>query len=190
VAEKKARHLPYVAGALGIASIGWLLFISGAWVEPYLKDNWVRWFGVEWFQDVEWRSTSIFFSASILPMIVLMFAALWTVSRYYQLNFLQMHAANLKDLEKAREALQQGLVSLATIESEYKGKLQSYERLQTQLVELQAVKNIDTEDLRRKLNAIASASRASAWFERGLGFFMGVMSSLVASYVWARMYAT
>ena len=105
----------------------------------------------------------------------------------FYLNIVSLHETNLKELGKAKVALQQSLVSIATIEKEYRGKLQSFERLSAQLEELQSVKDIDTQELRKKLNAIALASRRTAWFERFLGLVTGVVTSLLATYIWEHL---
>lgn len=187
--KKQGVHFLVLAILCGIGALFWMFYASDVVVVPYLRENWLRWFKVEWFRDTEWRTLPIYMAIAFGPMLALGVLCLWFAARYYYLNFATIHEANLLELGKAKSALQQSLVSVSTIEKEYKGKLESYQRLQKQLEDLQSVKEIDTEDLRRKLNAIAAASRTSVWFERGLGFLIGALSSLFASYVWERLHA-
>jgi hypothetical protein len=186
---RKYRHLLAISVVSALSGAVWLFYGSDAWVTPYLRANWLRWFNVEWFQDTEWRSLVVFGTVLIGPVLGFGALTLWAYAHYYYANFATIHETNLLELEKAKAALQQSLVSVSTIEREYKGKLESYQQLQKQLEELQSVKKIDTEDLRKKLNAIAAASRSNVWFERSVGFFIGVLSSLFAAYVWERLHA-
>lgn len=180
----KSKSLAVASGLVAIIALAWLFYFSDVLVAGPLRENWKEIFGVEWHKDTEWRYLPILAGVMLIPTLALGVIAIWLFVKFYNLNFSTIHHANLKELAKARNALQQSLSSIDTIEREYKGKLDSYERLQKQLEELQSVKEIDTEDLRKKLNAIASASRVSAWFQRVIGFFVGIISSLLAAYLW------
>lgn len=189
VTDPKGRHFLAFAILLAIAALAWMFYGADAWVIPYLRGNWLYWFGVEWFKDTEWRTLPILISTALGPMILFGFMSFLFFSKYYYLNFATIHQTNLLELEKAKSALQQGLASVSAIEREYKGKFESYQQLQKQLEELQSVKEIDTEDLRRKLSAIAIASQNNVWVERGIGFFIGVCSSLFATYAWEKLHS-
>jgi hypothetical protein len=184
---KKGHHLIVIAVLLFMVALIWFFYAPNNFVTPYLKSQWLTWFGVEWYLDSEWRYLPIFSIASFGPALPVGYLAYKFASSFYYRNFASIHESNLKELDKAKLSLQQGIASIVTIEREYKNKLELYERVQIQLQELQAVKDIDTEDLRKKLNAIASASKFSSWAQRTFGFLAGIISSLLASYIWQVM---
>ena len=183
----RGKHLVILAAILGIAAFAWLFYFADVLVVDQLKSRWIEWYGVKWFEASDWQILPIFSAVTFGPMVILLGLAVWLFSRFYYLNIVSLHETNLKELGKAKVALQQSLVSIATIEKEYRGKLQSFERLSAQLEELQSVKDIDTQELRKKLNAIALASRRTAWFERFLGLVTGVVTSLLATYIWEHL---
>ena len=187
--QVKGKGFAVATGLLAIAALAWLFYFSDALVIDSLRERWEEIFGIEWFKDTKWRYLPILFLTTFAPTFVLGGVAAALFVRFYNLNFSTIHHANLRELAKARDALQQSLSSIDTIEREYKGKLDSYEQLQKQLEELQSVKEIDTEDLRKKLSAIAAASRFSAWFQRVIGFLVGILSSLLAAYLWEMLRA-
>ena len=154
----------------------------------HLAKAWPSWWGVKLHDDTAWRTLPIFLVAGAGPVILLGLVAAAFYMKHYYLTLASLHEANLLELEKARTALQIGLRTVEAIEREYKDRLAAYERVREQLEELQSVKNIDTEDLRKRLNALASATRSRLWVERGIAFALGVLSSLVASYIWARVF--
>ena len=186
--QTRGKHLAVFATLFGVAALAWMFYLADVLVVDHLKSKWVEWYGVEWYKASEWHWLPVLGLVTFGPMFFLGAIAIWLASRFYYLNLSSIHEANLKELGKAKTALQQSLVSVEVIEREYKGKLQSFERLQTQLDELQSVKDIDTQELRKKLNAIALASRHTIWFQRFLGFAIGVMSSLLAAYIWERLH--
>lgn len=180
----KGKGYIYSAILVLFVMFAWMFYFSDLLVVKPLQANWVAFFGVEFFKDSNWRYLSILMFSTFVPLIIFSAIAFALVNRFNKLNGSAIHHQNIKGLEKAREALQQGIRSIDTITLEYQGKLESYKKLQQQLEELQTVRDIDTEDLRKKLNAIASANRLGIWFDRFVSFFVGIMSSLIAAYLW------
>jgi hypothetical protein len=183
---KKRRIYLYLCLLFASAAGGWAGFATSDLLD-HLEKAWPSWYGVKLHDDTAWRALPILLAAGAGPVILLGLVAAAFYLRHYYLNFAALHETNLFELAKARTALQIGLKTVETIERGYKSRLVAYERVSEQLDELQRVKNIDTEDLRKKLNAIASATRSRLWVERGIAFALGVLSSLVASYIWARV---
>ncbi|WP_119302933.1 hypothetical protein [Dongia deserti] len=131
-----------------------------------------------------WLGLVVFLSVTLGPPFFLGVIGLVFYAQGQILNATVYYGGQLKGLERAKTALEQGLSSLMTIEKDYREKFSAYERLQTQLGDLQALKGVDTKELQRKLNAIALASRHKVWFERICGFLVGIVTSLLASYIW------
>jgi len=183
IKQIRGKHLAALAIVFVVAALSWMFYFANVLVIDYLSDNWHEWYGVR-FYDSPWQYIPINLTVNLGPMIVLLGLAILFYRRFYYLNFSSLHEANLRELSKAKAALRQGLESVAVIEREYKGKIETFEQLKVQLDELQSVKNIDTQDLRKKLNAIALANRHLVWFDRFIAFVIGVVSSLIASYVW------
>ena len=186
---EKDLHLVAISAILVLCAFAWFFYFSDVIILEYLYKRWVDWFGVKWYEDNPWRTTPALLFVMFVPAALLMAIAIWAARRFYYTNFASIHETNIKELGKARSALQQSLVSIDAIEREFKGKLESYERLQQQLEELQTVKHIDTQELQKKLNAIALASRHTVWFQRIVGFIVGIFSSLLAAYIWERINA-
>src|SRR5262245_44669015 len=183
------KHRIYLYLCLLFASLAgcWAGFASSDLLD-HLEKAWPSWYGVNFYDDTAWRALPIFLVAAAGPVILLGLVAAAFYLKYYYVNFASLHEANLLELAKARTALQIGLKTVEATEREYKNRLAAYERVREQLDELQSVKNIDTEDLRKKLNAITSATRSRLWVERGIAFALGVLSFLAASYIWARVF--
>jgi hypothetical protein len=177
-------YLLILALTLVIIGLSWMAYFADALLVDNLKGNWPKWYGLKWFEDSAWHTIPVFLFVNFGPASCLIGLAAWLIRHILDKNFAAIHNTNLKDLGKAKIALQQCLISVEAIDKEYRGKLKSFELLQSQLEELQSVKDIDTIELRKKLNAIAQVSRNNVWFERILGFIIGITSSLFASYIW------
>ena len=125
------------------------------------------------------------FGFGILPPIALGAAAytyayfLWILPHKTKLAQQQ-----LQKLADAREAMRSALVYIETFESELRHKSVEAERLRNEILSLKLVNSESAEELARKLNAISSVSRSRIWFERWFAFFAGILSSLVASWLW------
>lgn len=131
-----------------------------------------------WIRNV-WRVLSIG-----LPMVLVFGIIIYCGAKLEEANRSVVYAANLKDLSKARVALEQGLRSLDKIEAEYKLKMASYDKLQKQLDELSSIREVDVADLQKKLNAIAIASRHKVWAGRIGLFLAGIATSLLGAFIW------
>jgi hypothetical protein len=161
-------------------AIGWTFFgdvLYGDW----LRSSWLKWFGEPWRDDGS--SIAMISSIILIPAVVLLILGIYLGSQFAILNAEAKHRTNLKALANARNALQQGLLSLDTIEEEYKHRLSAFEKLQKNIDELESVRGIDVDDLRKKLGALAQANRRSVWFERLMGFVLGIIASVVATFI-------
>lgn len=182
ISEK--MYLLWIAIILGLLAPVWLFGVGGYIEEELLKPNWEGWFGQEWFEGPDLLWLLALFASSLFPALIIGLVALSALYSYYMANFSTIHQKNLVELDRAKIALRQSLDSVEVIEREFKIKLESYEKVQRQLEELQSVKDLDTEELRKKLSAIEQATHSSILFQRLLGFLAGVASSLVAAYIW------
>lgn len=158
------------------------LFFSDSLYEAWLREKWLDWFGGPWYSVGPYALANALIA--FLPMVLAVILALYWGAKFSMLNSGAKHRVNLLALSNARIALQQGLASLDTIEQEYKHRLTAFERLQKDINELESVRGIDVDDLRKKLSALSHANRRSIWFERSLGFVLGVVGSLVATVIW------
>lgn len=165
--------------ALGISWMTW----GWDYVSELFRNRSEAWFGRPWHQLPDWINGAVgFMTAS--PVFVFALVTWFCVSKLESTNRSLLFQADIRNLSKARFALQQGLASLDKIEADFKVKVASYERLQKQLDELAAVKDINVEELQKKLNAIALATRGRVWFGRIAAFVLGILSSLFSSYLW------
>ena len=180
----KSKNLLFVALALLIFGAIWM-FYPGELLANWIQNSWEKWFGVPWHKNL-WRAIALTSTAKFGPTAIAAITAYWLAETVSRRNFSVTHRANIQKLDQARKTLRQGISSLEEIEREYRGKLSSFEKIQKEIDELKSVKEIDTADLQRKLNAISKAGRSNRYFERFLGFATGVVSSLIASYIWTK----
>ena len=180
--QTKTKGMHLLVGCLlsSALAIGWTFFgdvLYGDW----LRSSWLKWFGEPWRDDGS--SIAMISSIILIPAVVLLILGIYLGSQFAILNAEAKHRTNLKALANARNALQQGLLSLDTIEEEYKHRLSAFEKLQKNIDELESVRGIDVDDLRKKLGALAQANRRSVWFERLMGFVLGIIASVVATFI-------
>jgi len=187
--ESKEGYLVIIAAMLLLCAVAWLVFILEGSALEWLGKYWIDYFGVKPIDDTPWRLIPIITLVALGPIFLLVWAAFIPASRYYNLNFASIHEVNIKGLGKAKLAIQQSLKSVEAIEREFQGKMDSYESLKKQIDDLQAVKDIDTRELKKKLNAIASANANALWVQRIMAFVMGIITSLLAAYIWEQLIA-
>lgn len=180
--QPKTKGMRLLVGSILSIAVGtcWLLFSDGLY-DDWLHNNWPKWFGGQWYEQGPYVLVKAVLG--FLPMLVLMAFGMYLGAKFGILNAEVKHRANLKALANARNALQQGLLSLDTIEKEYKHRLTAFETLQKNINELESVRGIDVDDLRKKLGALSQANRRSVWFERLIGFVLGIIASVVATFI-------
>ena len=181
------KYLLVLALLFGLLSVAWFFYLGDEVVVTHLKNNWVKWYGVKWFEAPRLHTMSLFFVVAFVPAILFGVIAGLLGRSFYYANFASVHEANLRELSRAKIALQQSLSSIDAIENDYRSKVVVFERLRADLEALHSAKEMDTEELRKKLSAIAIASSKSVWLERSIGFATGVVSSILASYIWERL---
>lgn len=174
---------PYFFVAIGLlaAAVLWLIYIRDP-SRVYMAHA-PEWFG----RPVTELPTWFGFAAivlGLLPAFVFIGASWLCLNRFERANQMRMHQATLEGIQRAKVALSQGLKSIDELERQYREKIQRFEQVQQQLEELQTVRHIDTQQLQRKLNAIAYASRYKVWTTRIGAFLLGIVSSILSSYLW------
>lgn len=180
-ALKGGRYV--MAGAISFfVAVAWMIW-GVDYATELLKNNSVTWFGKPWYE-----LSSLVYSPLLFLIFVPAFSSIglfwWFLTKAEELNRPIIVEVNLQGLAKAKVALQQGLSSLDKIESEVRAKMAMYEKLQKQLDELSTVKDLNVEQLQKKLNAIAIATRGKTWLGRASAYFLGIVSSVFSSYVW------
>jgi hypothetical protein len=90
----------------------------------------------------------------------------------------------LKKLSEARAAMASAVKYMEMFEKELREKSSEAERLREQVLSLQLLNSENATELERKLKAMESLTRNRIWFERVFAFFIGILSSLAASYLW------
>lgn len=180
--QPKTKGMHLLVGCLlsAVLGFGWTFFGDVLYAD-WLRSNWLKWFGHQWYANGS--STAMVGGIIGIPAVALLVVAIYLGSKFAILNAEAKHRTNLKALATARNALQQGLLSLDTIEEEYKHRLSAFEKLQKNIDELESVRGIDVDDLRKKLGALSQANRRSVWFERLIGFVLGVIASVVATFI-------
>lgn len=185
----KATHLVYVALLCMAVGFAWF-YVGDRIVTEYIQPSWEGWFGTPWYKSSSWISIPAFALFVFGPIFSLLAMAWVLIHRFERINFGSIHNANLSNLTQAKSALEKSLESIVLIEKEYREKVAAHQSIQTQLDELKAVRDIDVETLQKKLNAIAFATRRSQHLQTLIGFVLGVLSSLVASWIWTQVNAS
>lgn len=185
VAKFNGKRYLFIAIACVVLALVWI-FWGVYLLEGYMRSNSESWFGRKWY-ELPSLIEGAWIVISLLPMAIFVVVAWLCLAKVEISNRSLLYQSNLKDLSKARLALQQGLGSLDKIESEYKVKIASFEKLQKQLDDLSAVKDLNVAELQSKLNAIALATRNRVWAGRIAAFVLGIFSSLLSSYLWSML---
>jgi hypothetical protein len=182
--KTEKNHLLYPGIFIGIFGLVWAFYIGPEVIVEHIKSEWINWYGVEWFQAQGIPLWVIFVIISFVPPIPVGILAWSLLNKYYLSNFSSVHEKNFDELSKARHALSQSLRSIDEIEKHIKSKLEDYSRLEQELEDIKSVKDIGSEELKKKLRAISSATNKPAWWNILNGFILGIFSSLAATYIW------
>jgi len=104
--------------------------------------------------------------------------------RWYIPNRTRLANEHLAKLSGARRALTEAVDHLQMIEDELRSKASVADALRTEVEALRALSQESSSELELKIRAMQALNRGRLWFERGFAFFLGVLSSLVANYIW------
>jgi hypothetical protein len=109
----------------------------------------------------------------------------WTLAyyRWFVPNRTRLANEQLKKLADARKAMTDAVAYLALIEQDLQQKSHEAERLQDQVLSLRLINEENVEDLQRKLKAMSVLNTQRIWYERGFAFFIGVASSIAATFL-------
>jgi len=95
----------------------------------------------------------------------------------------EAYARSLADLSNARETLEAATKYIEEMENELKEKSSHYEQLTKEIDSMSALNSDSVEELKSKLSAIDTLSRNKIWTERLISFSIGVISSILAAFL-------
>jgi len=134
------------------------------------------------------KSGSIFFVSvlllSALPSVAIgATILLWKVLEPKEHG--EVGAEQLRNLKQAQESLSESLSFLKQLEVEVESQQKAHRNLEELVASLEVTSKERSEDLRQKLKAIEYVNREREYWKIVVAFGLGVISSLVASLIWA-----
>lgn len=126
-------------------------------------------------KKINWlKSTTVFASVlgAIFSVILTFSSANFTPSSYNK---------TAGELREAREAMWRGMNSLEKLEKDLSLKAASYDQIKLRLEALEKTEKLSKDELKSTLDAIGYTRSWFDWRNVLLGFFLGVLSSVVAS---------
>ena len=118
------------------------------------------------------------------PLVVGVGSYVYAYLKWFMPNRTRLANEQLKKLSEARAAMASAVKYMEMFEKELREKSSEAERLREQVLSLQLLNSENATELERKLKAMESLTRNRIWFERVFAFFIGILSSLAASYLW------
>lgn len=118
------------------------------------------------------------------PLVVGVGSYVYAYLKWFMPNRTRLANEQLKKLSEARAAMASAVNYMEMFEKELREKSSEAERLREQVLSLQLLNFENATELERKLKAMESLTRNRIWFERVFAFFIGILSSLAASYLW------
>jgi len=94
------------------------------------------------------------------------------------------HAAQLERLDEAKSSLAVSINYLTELQTHIKAQAEKQQRLSGLLASLESASKETTDELRRKLEAIAYVNRRNDMVKLAISFGLGVLASLIASAIW------
>jgi len=104
--------------------------------------------------------------------------------RWFIPNRTKLANEQLQKLSDARLAMTTAVAYIESFEQELKQKSTEAEKLRDEVLSLKSLNAESVVELEKKLKAMESLTRNRIWFERIFAFVIGILSSLVASYLW------
>ena len=83
-----------------------------------------------------------------------------------------------------RAAMTSAVAYIEMFEKELRNNSSEAERLRDEILSLKLLNSENAQELEKKLKAMQSLTSNRIWFERAFAFFIGILSSLAASYFW------
>ena len=120
------------------------------------------------------RTTAVFASmlGVIISVIPIFNSANFTPSAYNK---------TAAELREAREAMWRGMNSLEKLEKDLSSKAASYDQIKLRLEALEKTEKLSKDELKSTLDAIGYTKSWFDWRNVLLGFFLGILSSIVAN---------
>ena len=154
------------------------------------------------YMSVSWFGKENEYELSVFAMILVLGPLFWVTvlsgagciaaaERHTTLNAPQNHANQLKKIQEAKSELSKslaviksGISSITTLESQYKSKLEEFNKISEQLDDIRSAKGVDVAELQKQIDVLASASPKSRRPSVLSGILIGVIGSVVASAIW------
>lgn len=116
------------------------------------------------------------------PLLVGVGSYVYAYQKWFMPNRTRLANEQLKKLSEARAAMTSAVTYMELFEKELREKSSEAERLREQVLSLQLLNSENAAELEKKLKAMESLTLNRIWFERVFAFFIGILSSLAASY--------
>jgi len=130
-------------------------------------------------------SLVIFFVIMVVPPFAIAAGVyVFVYFRWFIPNRSKLVNEQIEKLATARHAMREAVSYIETYEVELKRMSAEAEALHQEVRSLKLLNSENTQDLELKLKAMNTLALSRIWFERIFAFVIGVLSSLVASYLW------
>ncbi len=132
----------------------------------------------------EFLAATYGFVFGLLPPLAVGFGSyIYAYYKWFMPNRARLANEQLKKLSEARTAMTSAVNYIEAFEKELREKSSEAERLREEVLSLKLLNSESAAELEKKLKAMESLTRNRIWFERGFAFFIGILSSLAATYL-------
>ena len=178
--EKLSRAMLLLTIAVVAFFAGWMFF-----VEPELTRLFETLIGKRMFELPEVLAVAYLIVVGFAPPFAVAAGAYaFAYFKWFIPNRGRLAQEQLIRLADARQALASAVTHIEGIEQELRQKSAEAEKLRDDVLSLKLLNSENATELERKLKAMESLTRNRIWFERAFAFIIGILSSLVATYVW------
>ena len=173
------RLLLLLSGAL-IFFLGWIFFF-----EPTFRPVIEAAIGKKIFELSGFVVFTYHFVFGLVPPLAVGIGSYaYAYYKWFLPNRTRLANEQLKKLSEARAAMTSAVTYIEAFEKELREKSSEAERLRDEVLSLKLLNSENAAELEKKLKAMESLTRNRIWFERIFAFFIGILSSLAASYFW------
>lgn len=178
--KKLARALLLLLVAVVLFFFAWLFFI-----EPSFTPLIEAYFGKKIWELPELVAILYHLLFGLLPPFAVGAGAYaFAYYKWFIPNRTKLANEQLQKLSDARRAMASAVAYIESFEQELKQKSTEAEKLRDEVLSLKSLNAENAVELENKLKAMESLTRNRIWFERIFAFVIGILSSLVASYLW------
>jgi hypothetical protein len=165
-----------------------LLALFFSWTElvvPIIKSWLEHRYSVRVFELPEFLAFSFYMFVGVAPPLAVSLAVYgFAYFRWFIPNRGRIVQEQLLKLSNARRAMSEAASHIQTFEEELQRKSAEAEVLRAEVDSLKSLSQESATELEKKIRAMQTLSQSRIWFERAFAFFVGILSSIAANYIW------